>query len=468
MSKLTTEEAILRFRSIHGNKYEYNLTKFDGMLSKISIFCSKCNKNFEQRACNHSGGNGCPFCKKRVSREINKKTLKTEVILKLFKHLFKVGDTCAINKACIPNNLKHEVINKPKSFSKYKELLLGAVLNNSSSFIIKVGVHSTNIHILVTDVQFGGTNILRTWLVFNNISKELALEVKSNLKEYLSEQVNFDNRLLQSLIPKQWEMKQPEMREISKLRINKANSSCLAFSLPMLVLLLEFFKRNHSHKEYVEQIKIKKEGVKIIVKVKHFSELLCGVSARNDRSSYENYWKQLLNLTHPLLIVSNGSSGINKEFIYKKKGLISFVGKRKDLHKSNLKLSIDPLIVSLYLDHGSNSVKKRKLTYGSVPFSITNSLNKYKYLRRWHYVSLGWVMNQKKWNESSPRELLIEKAIRIWEIPNIKKQHKKKALSRVKECLYYMFALGCAVKSDIICNKILVYLNPYLLKRFKY
>ena len=196
--------------------------------------------------------------------------------------------------------------------------------------------------------------------------------------------------------------------------------------------------------------------------------MLGGISARSDRSSYENYWKQLVSLTNPLLIVSGRKPGVNKEFSYKKQGLVSFVGKRKKLCKKNFKLSIDPLVIQLYLDSGDKSVKKKKLTYGCVPFSIAGSLNKYKQLKRWHYVALGWAINQKKWSDSKPRELLIKNVIKVWEIPYEKKQHAKKALNKIKECLYYLFALGYILKYVITPNKIQVYLNPYLLKRFRY
>ena len=60
-NKLTTEQFIERARKVHGDKYDYSLTKYIGIKYKIKIICPK-HGEFEQNAYNHLQGNRCNQC----------------------------------------------------------------------------------------------------------------------------------------------------------------------------------------------------------------------------------------------------------------------------------------------------------------------------------------------------------------------------------------------------------------------
>ena len=72
---LTLEEIILKFREIHGEKYEYPIVKYFGLKHKITIICP-IHGSFKQAAGLHLQGCGCPKCAK------NRKLTQDEIILK--------------------------------------------------------------------------------------------------------------------------------------------------------------------------------------------------------------------------------------------------------------------------------------------------------------------------------------------------------------------------------------------------
>ena len=63
--KKTTEEAIQEFRSIHGDRYNYDKVDYKDAHTKVTITC-KIHGDFEQTPHNHINGNktgsGCPSC----------------------------------------------------------------------------------------------------------------------------------------------------------------------------------------------------------------------------------------------------------------------------------------------------------------------------------------------------------------------------------------------------------------------
>jgi len=75
--KLSKSDFISRCNEIHNNKFDYSLVDFGGVCYKIIIICPT-HGNFEQRAGNHSSGQGCPMCSnKRWNNEIFiKKSIK--------------------------------------------------------------------------------------------------------------------------------------------------------------------------------------------------------------------------------------------------------------------------------------------------------------------------------------------------------------------------------------------------------
>lgn len=59
--KQTTEEFIYKANITHGNKYNYSLSKQNGLNKKITIICP-IHGNFEQISGNHLNGQGCKKC----------------------------------------------------------------------------------------------------------------------------------------------------------------------------------------------------------------------------------------------------------------------------------------------------------------------------------------------------------------------------------------------------------------------
>ena len=66
--KMTKEQFLEKANSIHNNKFEYDLTNFNGTSSKINIKCLK-HGWFEQSVRNHLMGQGCKECGNEIKRE---------------------------------------------------------------------------------------------------------------------------------------------------------------------------------------------------------------------------------------------------------------------------------------------------------------------------------------------------------------------------------------------------------------
>lgn len=80
-AKLTTEIFIERSQKIHGDLYDYSITKYNNAIDKIVIFCKKCNKCFKQSPYHHLNGNGCKICAYANNGE-NRKQSKQDFIQK--------------------------------------------------------------------------------------------------------------------------------------------------------------------------------------------------------------------------------------------------------------------------------------------------------------------------------------------------------------------------------------------------
>jgi hypothetical protein len=72
MLKLTTEEFIKRSIIIHGQKYNYSITKYEGSRNKVKIIC-KIHGIFEQLAYNHLLGKECNMCKPNFGEKLTKR-----------------------------------------------------------------------------------------------------------------------------------------------------------------------------------------------------------------------------------------------------------------------------------------------------------------------------------------------------------------------------------------------------------
>ena len=59
--KPTTESWVAKAREIHGDKYDYSKVSYTHRRAKVTIICPT-HGEFEQNACDHTGGRGCPKC----------------------------------------------------------------------------------------------------------------------------------------------------------------------------------------------------------------------------------------------------------------------------------------------------------------------------------------------------------------------------------------------------------------------
>jgi hypothetical protein len=60
--RLTKEEFILKAKSIHGDKYDYDLVEYINNNTKVKILCNGCKKIFVQKPLSHLSNRGCPKC----------------------------------------------------------------------------------------------------------------------------------------------------------------------------------------------------------------------------------------------------------------------------------------------------------------------------------------------------------------------------------------------------------------------
>jgi hypothetical protein len=73
--KLTTEEFIKKAKTIHGDKYDYNLVDYKNTYTKVKIICP-IHGVFKQKPSDHLRNNGCPECsgtKKLTTKEFIEK-----------------------------------------------------------------------------------------------------------------------------------------------------------------------------------------------------------------------------------------------------------------------------------------------------------------------------------------------------------------------------------------------------------
>lgn len=73
INRLTTESFIRRGSKKHNNKYDYSKVVYTKRLNSVTIICPE-HGEFEQLACNHLIGHGCPVCGNINRAEKNRKT----------------------------------------------------------------------------------------------------------------------------------------------------------------------------------------------------------------------------------------------------------------------------------------------------------------------------------------------------------------------------------------------------------
>ena len=61
------QDFIRKAQEVHGDRYDYSITKFDGCYSKVKIIC-RIHGSFEQSTSNHMNGSGCRKCRSNISK----------------------------------------------------------------------------------------------------------------------------------------------------------------------------------------------------------------------------------------------------------------------------------------------------------------------------------------------------------------------------------------------------------------
>lgn len=75
---LTSRKIIERAMAVHGDKYDYSLLKYKGMLAYVDIKCNTCGKTFPIIPHNLLKGKGCPYC--AVDKRIKKLQLPINAV----------------------------------------------------------------------------------------------------------------------------------------------------------------------------------------------------------------------------------------------------------------------------------------------------------------------------------------------------------------------------------------------------
>ena len=90
-TKLSNEEFIQKAKIVHGDKYDYSLTKYKNALTNVDIICKKHGK-FRQTPHSHLSGRGCPFCKSsHMETEIRNYLKTNNIIYEEQKHFEWLG-----------------------------------------------------------------------------------------------------------------------------------------------------------------------------------------------------------------------------------------------------------------------------------------------------------------------------------------------------------------------------------------
>ncbi len=120
----TNSKYIKECKELHGDKFDYKLTKYTDSKSDVKIICNKCNEIFEQRADTHisireSNNGGCPNCQykdlsnRNTHSDIYKDRQTTLYFIKV-ENVYKIGITLETiqNRFRKDKNVKIEVLNK--------------------------------------------------------------------------------------------------------------------------------------------------------------------------------------------------------------------------------------------------------------------------------------------------------------------------------------------------------------------
>ena len=95
----TREQIIAKFKSVHGNRYDYSKVNFTKTTEKVIIICPE-HGEFEQTPHAHLKGQGCPHC--GILKRANSKTDTKEEFIKKAKEIY--GETYDYSNVNYVNN----------------------------------------------------------------------------------------------------------------------------------------------------------------------------------------------------------------------------------------------------------------------------------------------------------------------------------------------------------------------------
>jgi superfamily II DNA or RNA helicase len=102
--KLTTKEVIKEFKTVHGNQYDYSKVEYKNTDTKVIIICKK-HGEFLQLPYSHKKGAGCPICSGNIKHSL-------EQILEDFRNVH--GNKYDYSKVVYKNNLESVIIICPE------------------------------------------------------------------------------------------------------------------------------------------------------------------------------------------------------------------------------------------------------------------------------------------------------------------------------------------------------------------
>jgi len=65
-----TQEFVEKAKIVHGNKYNYDQTKYINSKTKVKIWCNNCKKYFYQTPNSHLAGHGCLYCCTKTTQNV--------------------------------------------------------------------------------------------------------------------------------------------------------------------------------------------------------------------------------------------------------------------------------------------------------------------------------------------------------------------------------------------------------------
>jgi len=152
-SMLSVEEVIKRSKDLHGDKYDYSLSEYDGYNKKIDIICP-IHGVFSQRVINHLQGCGCPKCPKHTSLQQNE---VVDFVSNFYDGEIIVGDRETIKpyevdilipelKICIEynGNYWHSYGHKESKHERMKHSIKHDMCLNVGYHLVQISEHEWN------------------------------------------------------------------------------------------------------------------------------------------------------------------------------------------------------------------------------------------------------------------------------------------------------------------------------------